>query len=44
MNDGIRAAGLVPVMEPYTALGYPGIANAGISRTVLPLGRKQRGG
>ena len=37
MNDGIRVAGLVPVVEPYTALGYPGIANAGISRTVLPV-------
>ena len=23
MNDGLRAAGVVPLTEPYTALGYP---------------------
>lgn len=29
MNDDLRAAGLVPTAEPYTALGFTGIANTG---------------
>lgn len=37
MNDGIRTAGLVPTVEPYTALGYAGILNAGVQRTVMPV-------
>ena len=29
MSDGLRAAGLVPAMEPFTALGWTQLANAG---------------
>ena len=29
MNDGLRAAGLIPTLEPYTALGYAQAADGG---------------
>lgn len=31
MNDALRLAGLVPTAEPYTALGFTGLSNAGAS-------------
>ena len=31
MNDDLRSAGLVPATEPFTALGFTGIANAGVA-------------
>lgn len=33
MNDALRTGGLLPATEPYTALGFTGIANAGVSLT-----------
>lgn len=33
MNDGLRATGLLPLGEPYTALGFTGIANSGAATT-----------
>lgn len=29
MNDGLRSAGVLPLSEPYTALGYPQFAGGG---------------
>ena len=34
MLDGLRASGLVPISEPYTALGYPFASGGGESTTV----------
>ncbi|MBK8497791.1 MAG: fibronectin type III domain-containing protein [Flavobacteriales bacterium] len=33
MDDGLRNGGLIPSAEPYTALGFSGIANAGATVT-----------
>ncbi|MBK9077590.1 MAG: hypothetical protein IPL77_21945 [Flavobacteriales bacterium] len=33
MNDGLRANGLLPLTEPYTALGYPFVGGGGESTT-----------
>ena len=33
MNDNLRSAGLVPLSEPYTALGYPSPGGGGESTT-----------
>lgn len=33
MSDGLRSAGLIPSTEPYSALGYTGISNAGVALT-----------
>ena len=33
MNDGLRAAGLIPAQEPYTGLGFAGIWNTGATIT-----------
>lgn len=33
MNDALRMASLVPAVEPYSALGFTGLSNAGVSLT-----------
>lgn len=35
MNDGLRSAGLVPTLEPYSALNYPRVAGGG-GETISP--------
>ena len=35
MNDNLRAAGLIPLVEPYTGLGYPQAGGGGGESTTL---------
>ena len=37
MNDGLRSAGLIPLTEPYTALGYDHVAEGGGEAVTPPV-------
>lgn len=37
MGDGLRSASLVPLLEPYTALGYPNVGSGGETATAAVL-------